>query len=327
VSLIAGRPGAGKGDTSGQQRCLLDVLVVASHRDFNTTAQCLRNLVAYFPARRRVVLATDRRQLGEELVKSVGMADVSVVADESLLSARESRLPGWYRQQIIKLRAGEVLSGDTFCVVSGDTLLARTLPVTSLVSLAGSPYLYVNRYRYPSVHLSYERRRVRAVAELLGVTPNTSLILGDFISDFFCFERSTLLATIERLRRIHGAEWTGVLEGRDTSPADQERFGEYSLYAVVALELAGRRPPVRICRESHVLQLHSRRSLERARFEAPIVHLVDKGIKLDEVAERAALFGVELLPRSEDGREALVPAADETSPSTFAPGATPRARS
>jgi len=260
-------------------------------------------------------------------VKSVGMADVSVVADESLLSARESRLPGWYRQQIIKLRAGEVLSGDTFCVVSGDTLLARTLPVTSLVSLAGSPYLYVNRYRYPSVHLSYERRRVRAVAELLGVTPNTSLILGDFISDFFCFERSTLLATIERLRRIHGAEWTGVLEGRDTSPADQERFGEYSLYAVVALELAGRRPPVRICRESHVLQLHSRRSLERARFEAPIVHLVDKGIKLDEVAERAALFGVELLPRSEDGREALVPAADETSPSTFAPGATPRARS
>lgn len=291
------------GDRTARERYSLDVLVVSSHRDFEITAQCLRNLIAYFPARRRIVLATDVPRMGEELADSVGSADVSVVSDESLLSARESKLPGWYRQQIIKLRAGEILSGDSFCVMSGDSLLARPLPATDLISPAGRPYLYVNRYRYPSAHLAYERRRVHAVAELLGITPTVSLVLGDFISDLFCFERSTLSATIERLQRRHGTQWTEVLQGRDTSPAHQERFGEYTLYALTALELTTPRPPIRICRETHVLQLHSRRSFERAQFDAPIIHIVDKGIKLDEVAVRAADFGADLRPRAAGGHE------------------------
>jgi hypothetical protein len=87
-----------------------------------------------------------------------------------------------------------------------------------------------------------------------------------------------------------------ILAGRAVGRADQAQFGEYTAYALAALELYAERPPVRICRETHVLQIHSRRSLRLARFEAPIVHIVDKSISLAEIAQRAAAFGQNLLP-------------------------------
>jgi hypothetical protein len=274
----------------------LDVLVVASHRDYEITTQCLRNLIAYMPCRGKVYLATDQPQRGQELLDSLRLTDVTLVPDEQILSAAELELPGWYKQQIIKLRSGMVLSGDVFCVLSGDTLLGRTLTREDLISSSGRPYLYVNRYRYLSLQLAYERRRVRAMAKLLNITPTVSLVLGDFINDVFCFERVVLDTLTQRLHDRFGRDWTHILAGRDARPADQQRFGEYAAYALAALELYAERPPVRICRETHVLQIHNRRSLRLARFEAPIVHIVDKSIPLAEITQRAAAFGQDLLP-------------------------------
>lgn len=275
-------------------RSNLDVMVVAGAQDFEITRHCLRNIAAYLPCRRHVYLVTDDTGRGQDLVDSLKLAEVAVVPDNEVLSASEMLLPGWYKQQIIKLRADRILNGDILCVLSGDTLLARTLPLGELIAPDGSPYLYVNRYRYPSRHLSYERDRVRAVAELLGVAPTISLTLGDFITDLFCFERATLSAAITRLEQRLGTPWTRVLEGRGTSLEEKSRFGEYTLYAVTALELTPEPPPVRVRQETHILQLHSRRSLGFARFDAPIVHIADKRISVAEVAASAVPFGVEL---------------------------------
>lgn len=289
----AGRPSA---PADSPTSSTLDVMVVASHRDFAITRQCLWNLAAYVPYRRSVYLVTDQPRRGEDLIGSLGLTGFSVVPDSEVLSERESLLPGWYKQQIIKLRADHVLGGNILCVLSGDTVLARLLPRSELVAPNGRPYLYVNRYCYPSPHLAYERQRVRAVAQLLGVAPTISLDLGDFISDLFCFERDVLALAVARLEQQFGQPWTRILEGRGTSEADQAGFGEYTLYAVTALELLPERPPVRVAQETHVLQLHSRHSFEAARFQAPIVHIVDKGISVDEVVERAALYGKDMRP-------------------------------
>jgi len=44
------------------------------------------------------------------------------------------------------------------------------------------------------------------------------------------------------------------------------------------------------------IQENSRHSFEAARLQAPIVHILDKGISVDEVAERAALYGRDMRP-------------------------------
>lgn len=97
------------------------------------------------------------------------------------------------------------------------------------------------------------------------------------------------------------APWTRILEGRTTSEADQAGFGEYTLYTVTAFELIPERPPVRACQETHALQLHSRHAFDIARFQAPIVHITDKEISLDEIADRAALYGKDMRPAKKDG--------------------------
>lgn len=111
----------------------------------------------------------------------------------------------------------------------------------------------------------------------------------------FCFERDVLALAVARLEHRFGQPWTRILEGRGTSEADQTGFGEYTLYAVTALELLSERPPVRVCQETHVLQLHSRHSFNIARFQAPCPHR-RQGNLCDEVVERAALYGKDMRP-------------------------------
>ena len=261
----------------------LDVMVVAARADMDLASNCLRSLTKHLPQVGAVRLVTNAVTDGLRVADEVGLPDVEVIADEELLSPSEQKLPGWYRQQVLKLRAGSVLSGDMFAVMSGDTWLLRSLEGSELAAPDGRPYLQVNRYRYASPHLAYEQQRVDAVASLLGVEPGRSRELGDFICDFFCFERELLDLTLDRLAQMHGANWTRILDGRGTTLSDMTMFGEYTTYAVAALELAERPPPVRIGEESHVLQIHSRRSLGHATFEAPILHLVDKSIPLGDV--------------------------------------------
>jgi hypothetical protein len=50
-----------------------------------------------------------------------------------------------------------------------------------------------------------------------------------------------------------------------------------------------------------VLQLHSRHAFDVARFEAPIVHVVDKEISVDEIVDRAALYGKNMRPTRKMG--------------------------
>lgn len=276
----------------------LNVMVVAASTDLILAARCLRSLATHLPQALAVRLVTNDPVQGQHVLDEVELTDGAVVPDDALLSRAEQDLPGWYRQQVLKLRAGSILSGDVFAVMSGDTWLLRRLGDAQLFARDGRPYLQVNRYRRSdSPHLAYERRRVEAVAQLLGVEPVRSRHLGDFICDFFCFERVLLDLTLGRLAQVHGPNWTRILHGRDTDLTAMAMFGEYTTYAVAALEIAASPPPIRISRESHVLQIHSRRALREARYGAPILHLVDKSIQPAEVD--AAID--QASRRSEDG--------------------------
>ena len=101
---------------------------------------------------------------------------------------------------------------------------------------------------------------------------------------------------VERLNVRFPDGWTRVLEGRTKTSMEEGRFGEYTMYSVAALELAETPPPVRVCRETHVLQLHSARAFRLACFDSAIIHVVDKTISFDDLASRAARFGQELRP-------------------------------
>ncbi len=109
------------------------------------------------------------------------------------------------------------------------------------------------------------------VARLLGVEPNHSFVPGDFVCDLFLFDVEVL-----RALRAHLAErrtLAEVLRGLGPRQGSDNRFGEWTTYAVFALDVidAGVRlvpsPP------DFFGQIHSRRDLLRKdRFSSRVVH-------------------------------------------------------
>ncbi|MGO8536077.1 DUF6492 family protein, partial [Rhizobium ruizarguesonis] len=57
----------------------------------------------------------------------------AVTGDNEWLSDSELELPGWLRQQIIKLRAFEFCRTEHFCNRGADTLLLRPIATTDLI--------------------------------------------------------------------------------------------------------------------------------------------------------------------------------------------------
>jgi hypothetical protein len=282
--------------TTGVSRGALDLLVVMGARDRHLAGYCLRSARAYLPALGRVHIVTNDVPSARELVDAFDVGEIDVVADSALLSTRELSLDGWYRQQLVKLRAGDVLTGDCFGTLSADAILLRPIGIRDIIDeRSGRPFLYVNRYRYRSNHLTYEQQRVEAVGRLLAVEPKVSWAHGDFISDLFYAERDVLHAAHERLAQIHGRPWTRVLPDGAITKERKHAFGEYALYAVTALDLCAAPPPVRVRWQTHVLQIHGREALARARFDADVLHLVDKTIPLEDVRDRARQWNVEIL--------------------------------
>ena len=247
----------------------------------------LRSLDRHFPAAGSVHVVTNdpdavRRHLERE---PVGLP-VRVSADADWLTPAEAALPGWYRQQVLKLRAHRLVDARFAVNLGADTLLLRDLPVTELVD-GDEAVLRWSRHRLPDTHWRYERARVRATGEILGVRPRQALRHVDFINDFFVFDRRVLVTLEDFMTGRYGPEpWAALLGGRGTTPKEQKLFGEWTLYATYVLDVMGRRPPVREASNGYLAQLHSPRAVRGFAWDSAVVHLVPKGLEVGQIRAR-----------------------------------------
>jgi hypothetical protein len=127
-------------------------------------------------------------------------------------------------------------------------------------------------------HKLFELDRVKNLSAALRVQPTRSAILADFICDLFPMERGVLAS----LRVFLASKVDGGLLGwlRSLGPRDgfDNRFGEWTLYALYVLDILGGPVPVRNgSNERWAVQVHSRRDMERPdRYDSRIVHFAWK---------------------------------------------------
>lgn len=185
--------------------------------------------------------------------------------------------------------------------LGADTLLLRDVAVGDLVAPVEAPVeapglgtpdvlpvLWWRRHRLPDQHWWYERARVRAVGELLGARPRRTARRVDWINDLFTFDAELLRALERHLVQRHGPDpYARLLAGRGTAPDEQRRFGEWTLYTAFVLDVLGLRPVLRDSSSGFVEQVHSARQLRFARFRSTAVHLVPKGLDVEDVLARA----------------------------------------
>jgi hypothetical protein len=184
-------------------------------------------------------------------------------------------LTPWFRQQYIKLHVDRVATGPRVLVVGADTLVLGPVDISGLLDAEGRPELRFFRYTRPSDHLVFERERVRQVAALLGTTPARSLVPGDFVCDLFLFEVAVL-----RSLRARFATRGGLLELLSRLGARQgydNRFGEWTAYAVHALDGIADPVSLRLADPAFFGQVHSRWDLTNPdRYASRVVHFAWK---------------------------------------------------
>lgn len=257
----------------------MDTFVCVHRRDVDYLLElALRSYEVNFQPKGQLILITNDLPYLRAFVERVEMSSPPVLSsDDEWLSSRERELPGWFRQQIIKLRAAKFCATENFCNLGADTVLLQPIQYADLVDGA-MPVLYYTRHWLPDKHFLYERGRVKAVARILGVQPERALRYVDFINDFFTFNRQALESLNAALEARYGADCYATLLGKldSASESDRNKFGEWTLYSVFLLDYLKRDVTLRDTRGGFLHQIHSRFAMRRYRFDSKVAHFVSK---------------------------------------------------
>ncbi|HKX08835.1 MAG TPA: DUF6492 family protein [Stellaceae bacterium] len=153
---------------------------------------------------------------------------VVLTEDEYLSALGQHRLaPGWFRQQVIKLRAAERLKAPFFMTLDDDVILCKPLRRTDLL-VGGRALLEPNpRTAHPDWWTG--------AAQLFGRSPDLSAP-GMFVTPAI-LARTICLQLFGDLERRHDKAWAEILLRQAKRPW-MPRWSEYALY-YLAGEAAG----------------------------------------------------------------------------------------
>jgi Family of unknown function (DUF6492) len=257
----------------------LDVLVCAGRSDVGgLLASCLSLLFVNFEPLGRVHLITPETAAAERLLDRLSAAQrarISVRSDYDVCP-EAAGMSGWFRQQYLKLNADRIVERERVVCLGADTLLLERVTWEDLLDPEDRPFVRYFRYRWPNQHLDFERNRVLNVARLLRIRPVRSFLLGDFVCDLFLVEARVLRGLREHL--AERAELADVLTGLGARIGPDNRFGEWTVYAVFVLDvLAGSGVRVRAAEPNYFGQIHSQHDLLRADgYRCKIVHFAQE---------------------------------------------------
>ncbi|HEY8601584.1 MAG TPA: DUF6492 family protein [Thermomicrobiales bacterium] len=307
----------------------MDVFICVHERDLGPLFEIVLDSYArHFQPKGRLTLVSNNVPQLRSFLNRTGLAgDAILLGDDEILSPHERTLPGWYRQQVIKLRAAEFTTSEHFCNLGADAVLLQTVTEDDLIS-GDNPILYYSKgttmrdYLLGLPHLRYERARVDNVGRILHVEPRRAMRYGDFILDLFCFNRRYMEQLHHYLEQLYGPEpLYQILRELGDGRADsgfrkgqwsQNRFGEWTLYSVFLLDALGAPVITRNAARGYFEQVHSRRALRYARFEAKIVHLVARDLDFSSVLARLAARDPGLLNAPAGDRSVSIPTGHAT---------------
>jgi hypothetical protein len=270
----------------------IDTFICVHRRDVDYLLELvLRSYEVNFVPKGTLTLITNDVAYLQRFLERTRVAPNAVLTtDSDWLTAQEMELPGWYRQQVIKLRAHEFCTTENFNNLGADTVLLQPIDHTDLIH-DGMPILYYTHHRLPDTHLLYERQRVRYVARILRVKPAVASRYVDFINDVFCFNREILIKLNADLEALHGHGYFHNLLRNLDLQGDQKKFGEWTLYSVFVLDKLKQPLTMRNTRNGFLYQAHSQRNLNRYRFDTKAVHFVGKGFDVNYIKRRIGESG------------------------------------
>lgn len=266
----------------------LDTFICVHRRDVGYLLETvLRSYLVNFKPRRKLMMVTNDLPYLSEFIELLGLSgQVCLSSDNDWLSREELSLPGWYKQQIIKLRSYEFCWTPNFCNLGADTLILQPIQASDMVS-QGKPVTYYTGHFPPDLHYFYEWMRVGYIAKILKVQPTIARRYVDFINDLFCFNRQELIDLNKYLQKEYGSNcYYNLLRDFGTDSRNQKKFGEWTLYTLFVMEVLKRPVEVRNTKNGFLSQVHSLRDLNRYKFDSKVVHFVGKNFDVNYIKQQ-----------------------------------------
>ncbi|GGH58097.1 hypothetical protein GCM10008014_30380 [Paenibacillus silvae] len=273
----------------------IDVLICAARNDINFILEyaiksCIQN---FKPLKRIYIVTPDPDEIDRKLEEwQIDKEQIVLLNDSEVLTAEMMNLPGWLKQQIIKLQVEQICSTRYVCCFGADTVMLKPVTYDELFE-NDKAVLYFNRYSTPGIHLHYERKRVENISEILQTTPKRAFLLGDFIMELMIFDCQYLRSLMNYLNQLYGnnALASVVPDSCDTY-SEKTAFGEWTLYAVYILDVLNDSVPIRNSECKFVRHLHSANDLRRFQYDCHVAHFVNKSFDTIELTRRFEAMGI-----------------------------------
>ena len=263
----------------------IDVLYCVEKRDVNNLLLKSINLCCEnFTLLNEIYIVTnDVNGVNELLAGKACNFKINVINENTILKTEEN-IAGWYKQQMIKLLSYKICKTKYICCLGADAFILSPVTYKDLF-YEDNPILYYNRYDFSPNHLEYERKRVENIAVLLGVTPEISYMLGDFIMELMIFEDSTLKELELYIKKLYGSYYDLLSKLSATDLREKVSFGEWTLYAMFILDIIHKNVLVKNAKSTFMVQIHSRNDIALYKRNAKVIHIVSKAFSEKEVDE------------------------------------------
>jgi hypothetical protein len=250
--------------------------------------------VNFRPKGRLVMITNDLPHLRDFCERAGVGIGATFTSDSDWLSDKEMKLPGWYRQQIIKLRSYEFCETTNFCNLGADTVLLQPIELSDLVDDEGFPILYYSTHPLHDIrHVRFEKERIRNIGRILQTPTTNAERYVDFINDLFCFNGGALRDLNTYMERFYGSDpYATLLRGFDDDV--RNKFGEWSLYSTYLLDVLKRPVTLRNTKPDFLYQVHGKLSMLTYRYDTKVAHFVSKEFDVDRIAEKISQHNLEL---------------------------------
>jgi hypothetical protein len=258
------------------------ILICVSTSDINYLfSKTITSVLKYVNFAQYIYIVTPDPCIIKKEISKIDISNVTIriIPDSEVLTEKELMLPGWCKQQIIKLRSYTFCKTDYIFSVGADVVIVDNINFSDFYS-EHSIILHYRNHETVDKHLLFEIERVRNIYNLLGIKSDLSYE-KDYIFDLFLFD-CKILKKMEDYFIDNFGGYSNIFPKQVYSYDDMVNIGEWSLYCVFIIELS--KYTFRLVEGGNIIeQVHSRKDIINNSLKSKAVHFVDNSFDLVDV--------------------------------------------
>lgn len=253
----------------------------------------LKNCLKYAKFIDHYIIVTPDTLLAEKIISHLEPQSTKyfqVIDENQYLTSAEKDLPGWCKQQIIKLKADLICKTKHILSIGADTILVTGFSLEEFLNDKDKMVVMYREHEKENNHFLFEVERIKNIRNLLGIKKKIlHERFSDFIFDIFLFDSFILKDLRKYLASLYGENYFAKIFPKKVNDyKDMVVIGEWSLYSIFLIEILKKEYCLKKA-NAMCLQIHSIKhfdKLNQSNIHSKSIHFVNKNFDVDKLCEK-----------------------------------------